>query len=438
MKEVYYYLEKNKFFKDDDYLVVAVSGGPDSMALLDILLNIRKEINFNIVCAHVNHNMRKESDMEKIFVEEYCAKNNVIFEYMKIKEYNDGNFHSDARDKRYHFFEQLINKYKAKYLLTAHHGDDLIETVLMRLVRGSSFKGYSGFSALTKYPKYTLLRPLIFVTKDDIYNYIKENNLTYVTDLSNSKDVYTRNRYRKNILPFIKSEEDNVHRKFLTFSEELKEYYDYVNLEVKKKCKEIYVDSKINISLFKKEQSLIQRELIYNILEEIYGNDTNLLNKKHVDSIIELCNKKGSSVDMPKDIVARNSYGYLIFEKNEQFKEYDYIIKDKILLPNKRNIEVIESTNDSSNNIIRLSSRDIKLPIHVRNFKIKDKMSVKNMIGHKKVSDIFIDMKIDKKERAIYPVVVDSSGIIVWLPGLKKSKFDITKEEKCDIILRYY
>ena len=132
MQEIIDYLDKK--LSSSDKLVVAVSGGPDSMFLLDVLLKVRKTKDIDIIVAHVNHNVRSESYDEANKVKEYCIKNNIIFEYMIIDKYGTENFHDYARSVRYKFFENLINKYQAKYLLTAHHGDDLTETILMRIV----------------------------------------------------------------------------------------------------------------------------------------------------------------------------------------------------------------------------------------------------------------------------------------------------------------
>lgn len=115
--------------------MVGISGGPDSMCLLHILINIRQEIPIQIICAHVNHNVREESLEEAEFVKQVCLENNIDFEYYKIENYEKENFESNARMKRYAFYQQLIKKYQAKYLATAHHGDDLVETILMKLTR---------------------------------------------------------------------------------------------------------------------------------------------------------------------------------------------------------------------------------------------------------------------------------------------------------------
>ena len=173
-KQVNSFIKEN--IKKNDVVLIAVSGGPDSMCLLDLMLKYREKTNIKIIVSHVHHNVRKESDDELIFVKDYCEANDVIFESMKITDYSGSNFESEARDKRYDFFDKLALKYGAKYVLTAHHGDDLMETILMRLVRGSNLKGYSGFDDKIIYDNYTILRPLISVTKKDILKYNEENN----------------------------------------------------------------------------------------------------------------------------------------------------------------------------------------------------------------------------------------------------------------------
>ena len=172
MEEAYNYLLNSIDLKYGDSVVVAVSGGPDSMALLYLLSKLRKAIDITIVVAHVNHNTNRPGQLEEQkYVEKFCMINNIIFEGMVIDDYGDDNFENEARTKT------IIKKYKAKYLFTAHHGDDLIETILMRIVRGSTLRGYSGFSKVIKRDGYTLIRPLIEVTKDEILAFYKKNKI---------------------------------------------------------------------------------------------------------------------------------------------------------------------------------------------------------------------------------------------------------------------
>ena len=112
-----------------DSVIVACSGGPDSMALLSLVVKLKKESDIKVIVAHINHNVREESESEKDFVYDYCMKNDLIFEYMKIDDYSGDNFENEARDKRYSFFDSLASKYNCRFVLTAHHGDDLMETI---------------------------------------------------------------------------------------------------------------------------------------------------------------------------------------------------------------------------------------------------------------------------------------------------------------------
>ena len=119
-------IEDNFKFHKNDIIVVGCSAGPDSMALIDMLLKVRDKYSLSLVMAHVNHNLRRESVQEENYLMEYCHKNQIMFEHMTITNYGDDNFHNEARNIRYDFFEKVVLKYQAQYLMTAHHGDDLI------------------------------------------------------------------------------------------------------------------------------------------------------------------------------------------------------------------------------------------------------------------------------------------------------------------------
>ncbi len=441
MEKAYQFLLNEIGIKYGDVVVVGVSGGPDSMALLHLMSVIKKSIDIEVVCAHVNHNVRKESDAEKVFVEDFCKKNDLVFEAMKIMDYGDDNFHNEARSKRYYYFGEIVKKYKANYLLTAHHGDDLIETILMRIVRGSTLRGYSGFSKIVDMGDYKIVRPLINVTKDEIYEYDKLNNIEFVQDASNQKDVYTRNRFRKYIVPEFKKEDPNVHNKFYKFSKTLLEYNNYIDSQVEKIIPKVYPQNILKIEEFKNLDYVIGMKVIYYILEHIYQDDLMLITDHHAELIYQLIMSKkvNTYIYLPNNLKAIKTYDNLSFVKETIAPdEYEIEIIKYLNLPNGKNIEVIDNTIENGNDICRLSSKDVKFPLRVRTRQNGDKINVKGMVGSKKINDIFIDEKIPTLERDMWPIVVDSNNTIVWLPGLKKSKFDKTKDEKYDIILRYY
>lgn len=439
MDEAYNYLLS--LLDNDDYVVVGVSGGPDSMALLHLLITLSKEKKINIICAHINHNVRIESEQEKIFVEKYCNDNNVIFEYMKIDKFNKDNFNeNEARIIRYNFFKELIKKYKAKLLLTAHHGDDLIETILMRLVRGSTIKGYAGFEKCSHMDNYKIVKPLIYYTKDEILKYLNLNNISYVIDKSNLNNEYTRNRYRHNVLPFLKKEDINVNKRFLKYSETLLEYSNYIDKVALTNMKEIINGNKLDIIKYKKLDNLIGKRIISFILETIYKESITLINDIHISLINDLIyndmpNKK---LQLPNNVIAMKNYDYVSFEEQKNdIEDYELLLDKDVELPNNRKIIYLKEEQSNSNYVCRLNSKEITLPLYVRNKKDGDKICVKGLHGTKKIKDIYINEKIAIKDRTKWPIVVDKNGIIVWIPGLKKSKYNKTINEKYDIILRY-
>ena len=440
MKKVYEYLDKEIKIIDNDVIVVGCSGGPDSMALMNILMDIRKNKKIYLICAHINHNVRKESKEEEKFLQEYCRQNDITFESMTIEGYGDDNFHNEARKIRYHFFEEIVNKYKAKYLMTAHHGDDLIETILMRIVRGSTLKGYAGFEMAKEKENYTLVRPLVFVTKEEIELYDEKNKIPYVIDKSNFKGKYTRNRYRKEILPFLKKEDRQVHNKFMKFSDTLIEYSNYIDKVLEKEIKKAYKNNILNIPLFLENEELIQKKIIFYILEQIYNDDLNQINMTHVLSIIKLINsrKSNGSINLPGNFKAIKEYDDLRIRKEVSYIEgYEIEIDKFVELPHGKTIQIVEEEEKNNNNVCRLLSTEISLPLYVRTRKLGDKIILKKVGGRQKIKDIFIDKKVPISLRDDWPIVVDSNDNILWIPGLKKSKFSKQKNESYDIILKY-
>ncbi|MBE6146788.1 MAG: tRNA lysidine(34) synthetase TilS [Firmicutes bacterium] len=441
MEKVYNYLKKDLKLNDEDIVVVGVSGGPDSMALLFILKELSRKLNFSLVCCHVNHNVREASKDEKIFLEDWCLKNEIVFESMIIEHYGDDNFHNEARNIRYQYFDTIVDKYHANYLMTAHHGDDLIETVLMRLVRGSTLKGYSGFNKIVDMKNYRIVRPLLAVTKNDIEQFNLKNNIPYVIDDSNYKDKYTRNRYRKYILPFLKQENENVHERFLKFSTMLQEYDELIDKQVNKVYSSVFQNGQLLIPVYLDLDKLIQDKVIYHLLEKIYQDDLMLINDKHVQLIqnLILSKKKNSCIYLPNNVKVVKSYDKIMISKESQMVDtYEIELMDYAVLPNGKHLEVISECETNGNDICRLDSKDIELPLYIRTRRLGDKISLKGTDGHKKIKDIFIDSKIPMDEREMWPIVVDAKGEVVWIPGIKKSKFNKTKHEMCDIIIKYY
>lgn len=433
MKKAIEFLNEN--ISANSAVVIACSGGPDSMCLLSLACELRKEKNITIICAHVNHHLRDESSDELAFVKKYCEENNILFAYLDLVQFEREKFSEQKGHKlRYEFFTRVAKDNNAKYICTAHHGDDLIETILMRITRGSTLSGYSGFSELITKDDITFLRPLIYVTKKDIETYNEEHNIPYVIDKSNYSPDYTRNRYRQKVLPFLKEETPNIHLKYLKFNQELNDAYDFIQNYVDKL--NVINNNSINITKLENETLYIKRQVIERVIKNIQKYDWLEVNDKQIDQVISLFKGNNRSIDLNNNYMAIKSYSTLSIEKKQSSEEYEYILNNKITHDDWQ-ISIIDETEDDSNNVIRLSSEEIKLPLIIRNRLDGDKMEVKNMNGTKKVKDILIDEKISRSKRNQIPIVLDSNRHIIWLPGIKKSKFAKNKTQKYDIIVKY-
>ena len=419
-------------------VIVSCSGGPDSMALLSIVNNIKDTNNINVIVAHVNHKVRKESDEEAVMVEKYALENNDLFELYEIKEYHEkANFHEDARKIRYEFLKRLKDKYKADYLLTAHHGDDLTETILMRISRGSNLKGSVGFKEESNWEGIKLLRPLIRRTKKYLEDYDKEDNIPYRIDKTNYSDEYTRNRYRNEIIPLLKKEDENIHLKYLKLSNELNKYYEFIkgeakNLEdnIKDECGNIIVSKLNDIPELYKE--VLISELVTNIqladylplTDKLFSDMLNVINSK----------KNNVHINLPNNYIFGKEYDRLVFKKMKTNVDVlDYELNEDYI--GEMLDIVFEKEYKKSNYVIALNSEELKLPLKLRFRKDGDYIEVLNLNGKKKVNDIFIDSKVSKDKRNKYPILVDANDVVLWVPGLKKSKFAKEKDEKYDIIL---
>ena len=342
------------------------------MALLHYLINNYKD---KIIVAHINHNVRKQSNTEELFLSNYCKDNNITFECMKITEYKENNFENEARKKRYKFYKEILTKYNSSYLFLAHHADDLMETIIMKITRGSNINGYAGIKKISYQDNYYIVRPFLDYTKQDILEYIKKYNITYYDDYTNNDITYTRNRIRHNIIPLLKKEDINIYKKFIKYSNTLNEYNDY--------------NPKPNIT-----------------------------------------------INMPNNIYVTKEYNILIFSNKYNIENYN-IKFDKKASINNFTIEQIENTSLNGNDICRLNSNEIRLPLYIRNKKDGDYIELLGLNKKKKIKEIFIECKIPIRQRNNYPVLVDSKNNILWLPNLKKSKFNKKINEKYDIILKY-
>ena len=434
------FLKLKNFSLKGKRLLVGVSGGPDSLALLYFLWEEQQlHQDFNMVVAHVDHMFRgMESFNEAKFVEHFCADKNIPFRMKRINvpEYIKETGKSSevaGRECRYQFLAEVMNDCQLTHLALGHHGDDQIETMLMRLTRGSSGSARAGIPFMRPFQKGFIVRPFLCLSRSEIEQYCVEHELDPRHDSSNDEDDYLRNRFRKYVVPFLKKENTHVHEHFQRFSEELQTDEAFLQELALQQMSKVWKEKKqdritVEIGKFQAIPIPLQRRGIQLILNYLYKKRPASLSAIHIDHIFSLFKSKNPSgkLDLPLGLKVVRSYHECHFQFNTGNQDaFCFEIKEpgEYALPNGDLIifeYMSEMVATNTNDAIQLNRSDIVLPIIVRTREPGDRMSLKGMQGTKKIKDIFIDQKIPVDERNHWPIITDSNNRVLWLPALKK------------------
>ncbi len=297
-------IKKYKLIEDNDKIVLAVSGGPDSIAMLNILLELKKEGNIKaeFVVAHVNHMIRDEAIIDEKFVKNFCEKFNIPFFVKKIdvtknaKENKIG-LEEAGRNARYNFFDEIIKKTNANKIAIAHNLNDKIETILMNILRGSGISGLKGIEPV-KNNKY--IRPLIECERIEIEKYCEEEKLNPRIDKTNFDNTYTRNKIRNVVIPYIKEEfNPNIINTINRLSELVSEEEKYFQKEVEKIFNSLLLEEmkkkdssfiKLSLKKFNSQEKVIKSKILLYTIGRLLGS-TKGIEKIHIEDIIKLCDK---------------------------------------------------------------------------------------------------------------------------------------------------
>ena len=301
-------IKKYNLITSGDTILVAVSGGPDSMCLLDNLLKLKDVLEVKeIVVAHLNHMIRQEAKEETEYVEEYCNKNNIrcFVKYEDIiKEAKEQKIGTEeaGRKARYDFFEQIASKTNANKIAIAHNKNDNVETVFMHMLRGS---GISGLTGIKPYREGKYIRPLIKCSRDEIEEYCAKEKLNPKYDKTNNDNTYTRNRIRNELIPYIKKEfNPNIIETIDRLSELILDEENYMqeitvenyNLILENENKDEIV---LNLKKFNLLKDIIKSRIILYTVKRLFGTSKGI-EKIHIDDIIKLCgNNIGNKYTMP-------------------------------------------------------------------------------------------------------------------------------------------
>lgn len=307
-EEVLNTIKKYNMINEGDKIVIGVSGGPDSITLLNVLNKFKEKLNIKIYVAHINHMIRAEADEETEYVKEFCNRLDVEFFCKKIDAQEEAKklkigTEEAGRNIRYAFFEEVAKKVGANKIATAHNSNDNAETVLMNIMRGTSISGLAGIEKIRD-GKY--IRPLIRCSRKTIEEYCKQNNLQPKFDKSNLENIYTRNKIRNLLIPYIQKEFnpniiDTINRlSDIAISEE-----QFINKIVENEYKKLLINANKNeiildMKKFNMLDYVIKAKLILYTIKKVSGISSGV-EKIHIDDIIKLCNNNiGNKFLIPK------------------------------------------------------------------------------------------------------------------------------------------
>ena len=297
IKKVLETIKKYNLIENGDRIVLGVSGGPDSITMLDILRQLREELEFEIVVAHINHMIREEAIEDEKYVQEYCKKNNIEcyikrIDVEKIANTKKIGTEEAGRKVRYEFFEEILQKTGSNKIGIAHNKNDKIETIIMHILRGSGISGLKGIEP-KRDNKY--IRPLIECERSEIEQYCEENKLEPRIDKTNFENEYTRNKIRNIVIPYIKKEfNPNIIETMNRLSEVITEEDDYLEKETQKIYNKILLeknDKQIILKLkeFNEQETVIKNRIIILVTKNLFGSSEGI-EKIHIQDLIKLCN----------------------------------------------------------------------------------------------------------------------------------------------------
>jgi len=448
----YHLLEKG------DRLIVGVSGGMDSMVLLYLLNAYRQEFDLSLVVAHINHGLRPgESEKEAELVQKESERLGLAFEYgqFNVKEFQRAgglSLQDAGRRIRFHFFKSLLSKYDAQKIALGHHADDQVETVLLRLMRGSGLKGLKGMLPIREG---RVIRPLLEVGREEIESFARERGISCLLDSSNLEKDYLRNRLRINLIPMIEREyQPSFKAVIMRASAILREENDYLEGGAEEAYQKIVQEGKDAVSFrFSEYQSLhqaIQWRVVQRMLERIYrrempGEEGEWLD---VNQIYKRLSQPAPSflLELPHGVFLEKRYDIVSLVKGEVKPIPPFEIE--LAAPGRTFIEeigkevVIEESRwgDKLKGFIGdhgtalLDCQNLQFPLRMRNFRPGDRFQPLGVKGTQKLKEFFIDHKIPRFERPRILLLI-SGEMIAWVVGYRIDE-RVKVTEKTERVLR--
>jgi bifunctional protein TilS/HprT len=385
-------------------LIVSVSGGIDSMALLTLLV----ESPYKIIVVHFNHLKREESVIEKDLVEAYCKNQDIPFHYYTI-EASEGNFHHHAHHLRKYYLIEVAKMYKTPYILTAHHLDDLFENILIKLTRGSNLLGYAGMQMIHQDGKYIYVKPFLYTSREEIKKYVEQNGIKFLDDASNEENYYLRNRYRHAIVPIMKQENEQLLDQIKQYNQQVSTAFHFI-----RKTTKSLVSSKMMISIdsFKTWDTAIQDDSIAYLIEHYKLSLSYEIIKKIKDML--LSNQPNQNFTLSNDYAFVKTYNEACVKQVSDIKPLKIEVKEgDNKLKSVAIFTFLNKTDVNTTDFTKLCYNKLAFPLWIRHREDGDTLSYD--YGHKKLKKLLIDSKVPMEERNRLWVLTDNEDHILWV-----------------------
>jgi tRNA(Ile)-lysidine synthase len=428
------FIQSEKLLPHNAKVIVGLSGGMDSMVLLDLLVLLE----YRCIAAHCNFHLRgAESDRDADFVRKWCKNTDIPFTSIDFDttgyaEDRKISIEMAARELRYEWFEILRKQYEADAIAVAHHRDDSVETVLLNLIRGTGIKGLSGISPRNGY----VVRPLLTVSRSEIEDYIIERELPYVTDSTNDQDIYLRNYLRLNVIPKLEVVNPSVKESIIRTSKNISEAEKIYSESIREYIDVVFINDKINIPMLKKTAS--PQSVLFELLSPLGFTSST------IEDIFQSMDSTPGKVFLSDRYRVIKDRSDFILEKITSdiiSDEHDLIEEEskEITFPVRFNLrkEKTPVKIEKKKNILYADADKLKFPLIMRRWKAGDWFIPFGMNGKKKLSDYFTDRKFSLKDKKEAWVILSGENIVWIVNERSDNRYKITDESKNIFIIEY-
>ncbi len=456
VNKVLNYIKKYEMIKPGDVVVAGISGGADSVCLLFILLEIRKQIPFTIRVVHVNHGIREDAANDACFVRELCSKRGISFELVEENIRESARQHGlseeeEGRRVRYEAFERALGGEEGR-IAVAHNSNDRAETMLFHLFRGTGLTGVSGIRPVNG----KIIRPLLCLTRSEIEKWLMEREISFCTDSTNEQDIYTRNRIRHHILTYAEREVCrgtvvNMNRA----ADQLLDAEEYISRQTKaaiKRCIQTDKNGEILIRLpkFFEEDEYLRGRILIACVEQAAGCKKDIT-AAHIKSIISLFEGEGNKeAHLPYGLVVYKKYDLGMIKKKEisrrvfsgeeeAYAQYKVTVPSVLEVPGLGRVEFTVLSKQHSQNIPEKTYTKwfdydkMVSSVVLRTKRPGDYLTVNSRMGHKSLQDYFVNEKIPREKRSSIYLLAEGSHVI-WIPGHRISEYYKVKEDTRTIL----